>query len=269
MQFASREVFESSSRNKMIRLLISFLLVFGAMAHECSVHAQDDSGAGDVDSSSKEVRPDRGHRTSPPHMRSPDERRGGGRAMRRMTNPSEADIDSFILVASDIKPMWKESLGSLRAEDPARFQETLRGMGRKIWYLVELKAQNPSLYKLRIEEIKNDEQLWKLAAAHREEVDLGESESANQILVRLKELALIQVDLKLRVRAEELAAMASALVRLRGEVLMDLEQRQARADQLVEHLLSGKRPPALIHRRDEIRQFMESSSGPPPRSKDD
>jgi hypothetical protein len=67
-----------------------------------------------------------------------------------MENPSEADIDSFILVASDIKPEWKTTLESMRSGDPAKFQQTLRGLGRRIWYLVELKAQNPNLYRLRI-----------------------------------------------------------------------------------------------------------------------
>jgi hypothetical protein len=159
-----------------------------------------------------------------------------------MENPSEADIDSFILVASDIKPEWKTTLESMRSGDPAKFQQTLRGLGRRIWYLVELKAQNPNLYRLRIEEIRNDEQLWALANAHRESLDEGDAENSQQILGRLKNLALVQVDLKLRVRAEELAAMASALEKLRTEVLIDLEQRQVRADAMVENLLSGKRP---------------------------
>ena len=35
-----------------------------------------------------------------------------------------ADIDSFILVASDIKPEWKTTLESMRSGDPEKFQQT-------------------------------------------------------------------------------------------------------------------------------------------------
>ena len=136
---------------------------------------------------------------------------------------------------------------------------TLRSLGRRIWYLVELKAQNPNLYRLRIQEIRNDEMLWALATAHRDAEDLADITEAERIKTRLKELALKQVDLKLRVRAEELAAMSSALDRLRNEVMMDLERRQAKADELVERLLSGKMSHQMQHRKNEIRKLMDAS----------
>jgi hypothetical protein len=176
-----------------------------------------------------------------------------------MDNPSEADIDSFILVATELKPEWKDSLESMRAEDPAKFQQTLRSLGRRIWYLVELKAQNPNLYRLRIQEIQNDEILWAMASAHRDAEALTDINEADRIKTRLKELALTQIDLKLRVRAEELAAMSSALDRLRNEVMMDLERRQEKADELVERLLSGKMSHQMQHRKNEIRKLMDGS----------
>jgi hypothetical protein len=248
----------------MMRLLISILFCLGTLFHAADLHAQDESSVEGIDSTSPSVERDTEHRP-PPRMG------GGGRRpgppMRRMDNPTEADIDSFILVAGELKPEWKGSLETMRAGDPERFQETLRSLGRRIWYLVELKAQNPSLFRLRIEEIRNDEQLWTLAKAHRESLNEDDGATSEQILARLKDLALIQVDLKLRVRAEELAAMASALERLRTEVLMDLEQRQVRADQMVERLLSGKMPSPGHHRKQKSRKFREPSiDGSPPNS---
>lgn len=240
----------------MLRFLISALLLFGTLSHFGTLHAQDDSAAGNGDSASDSIERDRPNRP-PPRIGGGDRRIGRG--MRRMDNPTEDDIDSFILVATELKPEWKNSLESMRAENPAKFQESIKSLGRRIWYLVELKAQNPNLYRLRIEEIKNDEKLWALATAHRESLDLGDTDNAESIKSRLAELALIQVDLKLRVRAEELAAMSTALDRLRNEVMMDLERRQAKADELVERLLSGKRPHGVHHRNHEVRKFMGSS----------
>lgn len=242
----------------MLRFLISALVLFGTLSHVGTLHAQEDSAAGNADSASNSIERERGNRP-PPRMGGGDRR--NGRGMRRMDNPTEDDIDSFILVATELKPEWKQSLESMRAEDPAKFQESLRSLGRRIWYLVELKAQNPNLYRLRIEEIRNDETLWSLATAHRESLDVDDTDHAESIMDRIKKLALVQVDLKLRVRAEELAAMSSALERLRNEVMMDLERRQAKADELVERLLSGKMPPGLHHRKQEVRKFMGSSPG--------
>ena len=245
------------SRNTMLRFLISVLVLFGTLSHVGTLHAQEDSAAGNADSASDSIDRERSKRP-PPRIGAGDRR--NGRGMRRMDNPSEADIDSFILVASELKPEWKDSLEFMRAEDPAEFQQTLRSLGRRIWYLVELKAQNPNLYRLRIQEIRNDEMLWALATAHRDAEDLADITEAERIKTRLKELALTQIDLKLRVRAEELAAMSSALDRLRKEVMMDLERRQAKADELVERLLSGKLPHQMQHRKNEIRKFMDASS---------
>ena len=244
------------SRNTMLRFLISALVLFGTLSHVGTLHAQEDSAAGNADSASDSIDRERSKRP-PPRIGSGDRR--NGRGMRRMDNPSEADIDSFILVASELKPEWKDSLESLRAEDPAQFQQTLRSLGRRIWYLVELKAQNPNLYGLRIQEIRNDEVLWALATAHRDAEALADINEAERIKTRLKELALTQVDLKLRVRAEELAAMSSALDRLRNEVMMDLERRQAKADELVERLLSGRMSHQMQHRKNDIRKFMDTS----------
>ena len=247
----------------MIRLLFSSVVLVGALSATGSTHAQDVKPDGMMESSSDstaerdETRRDQAKRL-PPRMAPGDKR--SGRGMRRMDNPTESDIDSFILVATELKPEWKKTLESLRAQDPAKFQETLRSLGRRIWYLVELRAQNPNLYQLRIDEIHNDEKLWALATQHREAMALEDGAGAQSIKSRLEELALIQVDLKLRVRAEELAAMSNALERLRKEVMQDLERRQAKADELVERLLSGKMPSGVHNRKNDVRKFIEAQS---------
>ena len=242
----------------MIRLLMTFLFLAGASFTAEPVQAQDVTPDGTVDSTSGSA-VERDQPKRPPLRMAPGEKRSG-RGIRRMDNPTEADIDSFILVATELKPEWKDSLESMRAQNPDKFQETLRSFGRRIWYLVELRAQNPNLYRLRIEEIHNDEKLWALATQHREAMALEDSDGARVIMGRLQELALIQVDLKLRVRAEELAAMSNALERLRKEVMQDLERRQAKADELVERLISGKMPPGVHGRKNEVRKLIEAQS---------
>ena len=75
-----------------------------------------------------------------------------------------------------------------------------------------------------------------LAREYRASVEAGPSAESERLLVELEKLALIQVDLQLRVRGEELAAMDEALKRIRVELLTEIDDREERAQALVERL---------------------------------
>ena len=158
---------------------------------------------------------------------------------RKWRNPSPEDLDRLIVVAGELKPEWGSSLETLRANDPAEFQKAV-SKSRRLWHLVELQKRSPGLYTLRLQEMRNGERLRALGKAYREAMEAGQTEEAQQLRASLEELALEHVDLKVRVRGEELAAMSEALEKLRQEMLAELEQRQQLADSLVEQLLKPR-----------------------------
>ena len=180
---------------------------------------------------------------------------------RRWRDPSPEDIQLFIEVAGELNPEWRSSLSKLQKEDAEGLKQAIADQGRRIWHLVELKERNEKLYKLRVEEIRTQEKLRALAREYRESVDAGPSAESERLHAELEQLALFQVDLQLRVRGEELAAMDEALKRLRTELMQQLEERQERARSLVERLIEPRPEGEQQDRPDRSRQW----PGSPPR----
>jgi hypothetical protein len=185
--------------------------------------------------------------------------RGGAQRMmmaRRWRNPSPEDIALFIKVAGDLNPEWRDSLLKLQSEDAEGLNQAIATYGRRLWQLVELRERNPKLYQLRLEEVRTQDKLRELAGQYRDSVEAGPSAESERLLLELEKLALFQVDLQLRVRGEELAAMDEALKRLRVELLTQLEDRDDRAKALVERLIEpraegehGERPDDRLRQR--------------------
>lgn len=180
---------------------------------------------------------------------------------RRWRNPSEEDITALLQVVGELNPEWRNTLTTLKSEEPEAFQQAIMRHGRRFWQLVELREQNPSLYALRLEEIRTQERLRRLARAYRESVDVGPSAESDRMLEELKQLALVQIDLQLRVRGEELAAMDEALKRLRLELLEELDDRNARAEALLERLIQPRPEGELEDRPDDRPRSRPGSGG--------
>ena len=164
-------------------------------------------------------------------------------------------------MVGELNPEWRNTLTTLKSEEPEAFQQAIMRHGRRFWQLVELREQNPSLYALRLEEIRTQERLRRLARAYRESVDVGPSAESDRMLEELKQLALVQIDLQLRVRGEELAAMDEALKRLRLELLEELDDRNARAEALLERLIQPRPEGELEDRPDDRPRSRPGSGG--------
>ena len=160
------------------------------------------------------------------------------RLARKWRNPSPEELDRLILVAGELKPEWGTDLAKLRKTNQTRFKESVVRY-RRLWHLVELQERNPALYELRLTEMKNGERLRQLATAYRVAVEEGSPEQADQLMVELKGLAQDQVDLQVRVRAEELSAMAEALEKLRLDMIEELAQRDELARRMVDSYVDG------------------------------
>ena len=187
-------------------------------------------------------------------------RMGGRQGLaRRWRNPSPADIELFLIVAGDLNPAWRNSLTELQVKDPKAFTRAITTNGRRLWQLVALREQKPALYDLRIEEIRVRE---KLSALGREyQVALAEGWSAELVSVlflQIKEMANKQIDIQMRVRGEELAAMAEALEQLRNELLIEATDRVARTEQLVEQITA---PPSDADSEASLRPATDGGPG--------
>lgn len=197
--------------------------------------------------------PDRAAPTPPPSA--PDERIGrervsgedprDGRGPAQRRRLSSEQIEMVLDVAKEVFPDGAERLRVLRERDPAAFERTLGRQGRRLFALSMLRERNPDLYELKVEELRNQMQLRDLGARF---AALGAETEANaaerlEIESTIRAIAKRQVDLGLRVRGLELAAMDEAIRRMRVELAADVEQRDTAVSAMVESVLSGRELP--------------------------
>ena len=153
-----------------------------------------------------------------------------------MNNPTENDLELFLEVVGELSPSGRDSLVELRANDSEAFRKAVVQRGRRIWNLVQLRVTNRDLYDLKIAEMAIQRQLNLLASRYREAAARGAADEAAGIRVELEQVAVEHVDIEMRVRGEELAAMAEALEKLRQELLTAANERADRVKALLEQV---------------------------------
>ena len=233
----------TSRRNRILSLLMgSLMLGFPAAASASQMPAQDAAKAFASANGDEKNEPqdsvDREQIDSQRLLPSrPRDRVGPARANGRWRNPSKEDIALFMEVVSELNPEWSKSLGELGEQDEEAFRTAVASYGRRLWQLVELRKQNPGLYTLRIREIRTRKRLQELGVAYRQALSEQRPAQVARLFSEIQLGAREQIDLQMRVRGEELAAMADALERLRQELLLEATERARRTEQLVQRVI--------------------------------
>ena len=164
-----------------------------------------------------------------------------GQLGRRWRAPSEEDIERFLVVAGEFDAQWRDDLVKMRNEDQDRFRQATVTYGRRFWQLVELREKNPGLYHLRLEELKNHRKLRQLGRQYHSAIEQDDTETAERFKLEIIAVARVQIEIEMRVRGEELAAMAAALKRMRESLIAETETTEDRAQTLADLILN---PPA-------------------------
>jgi hypothetical protein len=168
---------------------------------------------------------------------------------------SPDQIDAIVEVATEVFPDGAARLRELRKQDPEALERVLGRQARRLFALAMLRDRNPELYALKLEELRNQMELRTLAARHAalgtEQVEDTEAASARErIEARIRAIVEQQVDLGLRVRGLELAAMDEAIRRMRAELAEDAQQRTETIAEMVDLILSGGELPPPEFRPD-------------------
>jgi hypothetical protein len=161
-----------------------------------------------------------------------------GDLWRRPLAPEQ--IEQVIGVAGEVVPEWGERLRALQNSDPEALDRALASSGRRLMSLAALRQRSPELYALKVAELRNQMELRRLGGVLRQALAEGRSDDAAATRAEIRRLAERQVDFGLRTRAEELAAMDAALLRMRLELAEEAKRRQQSIDDLVEAIESGR-----------------------------
>lgn len=157
---------------------------------------------------------------------------------------TEKDMKNLIEVADDVAPEWAESLQEKYQSNPESFLEYVRQHGRRLMGFVMLRERSPILYEVRVDEMRCNRSINRVAKEYRKAVLEGRSEEMASIQQKLRELVRQSLDLELRARAMELAELDRALKQLKAELEEEIATQAERFEDRLQEVMSPDPEPA-------------------------
>ena len=161
----------------------------------------------------------------------------GGLGRRPIT---EADIETMIEIADSISPKWASELRTMMAADPERARQIMIKSGRRLFGLVMLKEKKPELFETRVEELRVQFEIRATYASYQDALKSADEPSIVKYQTSLKSLATKIVDLELKARAMELAALDQAVQEMRLKLQQEIKDSAERITEMIEGLLKPK-----------------------------
>jgi hypothetical protein len=159
-------------------------------------------------------------------------RGGGGR--RPIT---EADIETMFEIADSISPEWGSELRAMMADDSENGRQAIMKSGRRLFGLVMLKEKKPELFETRVEELRVQFDIRKTYERYQAALKTGDAAAILGYKASLTDLAAKIVDLELKARAMELAALDQAVQEMRMKLTKEIEESAERITGMIEGLL--------------------------------
>lgn len=139
-------------------------------------------------------------------------------------------------VVRDVNPAWATAVEERMAADPEGTRRSLQQGARRLMALTVLKQRNPALYELKVAELRKQGEVREAAVAYHAAVEAGDEAQTAERAARLEQVARESVELGLRARAEELAALERTVQEFREELAADTEASGTRVGEVVERM---------------------------------
>ena len=150
---------------------------------------------------------------------------------------SEEDFKRIIEIGKRISPEMATALEAQWTENREAAMKSLARNGRRLYGMLMLERRNPELFAAKVEELKAQFDLRKAAMAFGEARDAGDESAQLAARASIETLAAKTVDLGLKVRAMELAALDLAVLEMRAKLQEEVATSSARVEAMVERLL--------------------------------
>ncbi|MDA1008549.1 MAG: hypothetical protein O2800_06045 [Planctomycetota bacterium] len=171
---------------------------------------------------------------------------GSGDDQTQSTNHRRGPTDEEIIaVARDISPDWGRDLEATLKADPVAFRAATREGARRLRALAILRDRRPEVYRLRIDELRLNQEVRELGIVCATQFAIGGPETAATMRAQLNLLATRLVDANLRARALELSELDGVVRELRAALEVDAVARLETASVIAEALVRGDEMPAL------------------------
>ena len=143
----------------------------------------------------------------------------------------------MVEIADLISPEWASKLRAMMADNPDKAAETIMKSGRRLFGLVMLKERKPELFETRVAELRVQFNIRRTYAKYQAALKAGDAAAVMGYKTGLKTLAAQIVDLELKSRAMELAALDQAVQEMRLKLRGEIENSGERITGMIEDLL--------------------------------
>ncbi len=156
-------------------------------------------------------------------------------------------IRKCVEVAHELDPALARRLEAVLEKDPETFERIVGRIGRRLVGLAQLKVSNPKLYDLKVQELKADREVARLA---RELLQLrrspspGDAELARDLEERLRKQVQIQEGLAIIARGEYLLRLKEHIAALQEELSERAGNFKTRVEKRMQELLEPQQQAA-------------------------
>ncbi|MCE9619430.1 MAG: hypothetical protein K8R92_05940 [Planctomycetes bacterium] len=162
----------------------------------------------------------------------------GGEGQRR--EMSEEEIDRVIATAREVNPEWADGLEKLRQSDPKALRDRLSREARKLMGLSMMKEREPQLYKVRVEDLRVQNQIRELSEAWNTAKQSGDLAAQETAMKEIEAGARKQVELDIQARGFELVALDRSLKDARKRLQDDIRDREKSVAEIVDSIRNGE-----------------------------
>ncbi len=237
-----------------IPLLLTPLLVVSAWGHQVqsqatsslnedgvaivAVNAESDAKA---ESTEKQERPRR------PLLREMEARRGAepsegereGRDGRGPRELSQEQINAALEILREQNPELARRMSEALEQRPELAQRLIANHWPRLERLIELKKNNPKLFRLTMDEFRLQRQLFDSARKLRQTKEAGEKDGLRQ---QMREQVGKLFDLRMKIKEAEVDALEKRLTEMRDQIKQARGERENRIAEQLKDLEEGKPP---------------------------
>lgn len=155
---------------------------------------------------------------------------------------ADEDIDRVIATARDVNPEWADALEKLRKSDPAALREKISREARKLMGLSMMKEREPKLYKVRVEDMRVQNQIRESSLSWNAAKKNGDTAAQELAMKEIEINVRKQVELDIQARGFELVALDRSLKDASKRLQDDIRDREKLITEMLEAIRKGEDP---------------------------
>ena len=162
-------------------------------------------------------------------------------------------IEACLEVAAQVDPTMADRLRAICDIDPDAFEQVMLRSGRRILGLARIREEDPGLYESKINELRIEAQVNRMAREMREARRKGDATKADLLESQLRGLLRIQVALSIKARGDSIRRLEEHVIALREQLERQIEQFDDIVERQLEDLSSPDAPvrhPLLVDQGD-------------------